>query len=162
MVNGNQTVSFGPISDHFYADVFGLSATASSGLPVTFSIVSGPASIAGSTLTVTGAGSITVQAFQAGNIDYASAYTNASFTANPVPLTIHANNQSKFYGAALPSLTVAYSGFINGDTSASLSTQPTISTTATSASPVGSLFDHGQRGGRCELRHQLTCPERLR
>ena len=35
-------------------------------------------------------------------------------------------------------ITAAYSGFVNGDTSASLTTAPTCSTTATSASPVGS------------------------
>ncbi len=40
------------------------------------------------------------------------------------------------YGAALPSLTASYSGFVNGDTSVSLTTQPTLSTTATAASHV--------------------------
>ena len=39
-------------------------------------------------------------------------------------LTITANNQSKVYGAALPALTASYSGFVNGDTSASLTTGP--------------------------------------
>jgi autotransporter-associated beta strand protein len=42
------------------------------------------------------------------------------------------------YGGTLPTLTASYSGFVNGDTSASLTTPPTLSTTATSASPVGS------------------------
>jgi len=59
---------------------------------------------------------------------------------NPVQsnaLIITPNNQSKTYGTALPSLTVNYAGFVNGDTSASLTTQPKVSTTATSASSVG-------------------------
>ena len=34
-------------------------------------------------------------------------------------------------------MTVSYSGFVNGDTAASLTTQPTVTTTATTASPVG-------------------------
>ena len=38
----------------------------------------------------------------------------------------------------LPGLTAHFSGFVNGDTAASLTTQPTLSTTATSSSPVGS------------------------
>ncbi|MDB5059461.1 MAG: Cadherin-like beta sandwich protein, partial [Chloroflexi bacterium] len=58
--------------------------------------------------------------------------------AGPVPpiLTITADNQTNVYGAALPTLTVSYSGFVNGDTSASLTTQPTVSTAANASSPV--------------------------
>ena len=54
----------------------------------------------------------------------------------PLPLTITANNQTKVYGAALPTLTASYTGFVNGDTSASLTTQPTLTTTATASSHV--------------------------
>ena len=60
-----------------------------------------------------------------------------TLTVTPVPLTITANNQSKGYGAALPPLSASYSGFVNGDTPASLTTQPMVSTTATAGSPVG-------------------------
>ena len=51
-------------------------------------------------------------------------------------LAITANNQTKLYGAALPTLTASYSGFVNGDTSASLTTLPLLSTTAIASSPV--------------------------
>src|SRR5208282_3417771 len=50
-----------------------LTATASSGLPVTFSIVSGPGTVSGSTLTITGVGTVVVAANQAGNADYTAA-----------------------------------------------------------------------------------------
>ena len=40
------------------------------------------------------------------------------------------------YGSGLPALTAGYSGFVNGDTPSSLSTQPTLSTTAMLDSPV--------------------------
>ncbi len=50
-----------------------LSASASSGLAVTLSVLSGPASISGSTLTITGAGTVVVAANQAGNTNYAPA-----------------------------------------------------------------------------------------
>ena len=40
------------------------------------------------------------------------------------------------YGGGLPALTASYSGFVNGDTAASLTTQPTLSTTATADSHV--------------------------
>src|SRR5207302_2042160 len=47
-----------------------------------------------------------------------------------------ADNQTKPYGAPLPALTVSYTGLVNGDTPASLTTPPTLSTTATAASHV--------------------------
>jgi hypothetical protein len=56
---------------------------------------------------------------------------------NAAALTITAVSRSKLYGAALPALTATYSGFVNGDTTSSLTTPPTLATTATAASPVG-------------------------
>jgi hypothetical protein len=44
-----------------------LNATASSGLPVTFSLVSGSATLVGSTLTILAAGVVVIQADQGGN-----------------------------------------------------------------------------------------------
>ncbi len=52
---------------------FALSATASSGLAPTFMVVSGPAAVAGTTLTVTGVGTVTLRANQAGDATYAPA-----------------------------------------------------------------------------------------
>ena len=46
--------------------------------------------------------------------------------------------RGKTYGTPVPTLTASYSGFVNGDTASSLTTQPTLSTTATASSPVGS------------------------
>jgi len=71
-----QTITFTqPTTPVTYASglTITLSATASSGLPVTFSVVSGPATISGNTLTITGTGSVVVAANQAGNTDYAAA-----------------------------------------------------------------------------------------
>ena len=45
-----------------------------------------------------------------------SATSAGSLTVTPAALTITANNQTKVYGAALPTLTASYSGFVNGDT----------------------------------------------
>jgi hypothetical protein len=48
-----------------------LSATASSGLPVTFSVVSGPATLSsGTNLSFTSEGAVSVKAAQAGNVQY--------------------------------------------------------------------------------------------
>src|SRR5262249_33290524 len=72
------------LPNHTFGDAaFALSATASSGLGVTFSVVSGPASITGNMLTINGAGSVTVRACQAGNGNYNAAPAGAqSFTVN--------------------------------------------------------------------------------
>ncbi|PTR01411.1 gliding motility-associated-like protein [Mucilaginibacter yixingensis] len=70
--------------------------------------------------------------------NYALTYTGANLTITKAALNITANNQTKVYGAANPALTVAYSGFVNGDNSAALTTQPTVVTTATASSAVGS------------------------
>ena len=60
-----------------------------------------------------------------------------TLTVTPAGLTITADDQSKVYGAALPALTASYSGLVNGDTAASLTTPPTLTTTATAGSHVG-------------------------
>ena len=69
-----QTITFAPVPEKNYGDdPFDLIATASSGLPVSFMIVSGPGVIDGNTLTITGAGTIKVEATQAGNDTYEAA-----------------------------------------------------------------------------------------
>ena len=70
--------------------------------------------------------------------NYTITYVNGTLTVNPATLTITANSQNKVYGQANPTLTVSYAGFVNGDTSSSLTTQPTVTTTATTSSPAGS------------------------
>jgi hypothetical protein len=69
--------------------------------------------------------------------DYAISYVNGTLTITPAPLTITADNQSRVYGAPNPTFTASYSGFVNGDTPASLTTPPSFATTATVSSPVG-------------------------
>ena len=75
-----------------------------------------------------------------GAYNYTVQYVAGQVTVNPAPLTITADNKAMLQGAnpaSLP-LTVSYAGFVNGDTAASLTTPPTIATTATSSSPAGS------------------------
>ncbi len=53
------------------------------------------------------------------------------------PLVITASSGSTTYGNAPPAITPSYSGFVGTDSASSLTTQPTCSTTARVASPVG-------------------------
>jgi MBG domain (YGX type)/Putative Ig domain len=52
-------------------------------------------------------------------------------------LTITADNATKLYGGSLPALMASYRGFVNGNNASSLSSQPALTTTATSSSPAG-------------------------
>ena len=75
-----QSVSLVPLDDVTYGDPpQSLEASASSGLPVTFSS-SGPCTIAGTTVTIDGAGACQVTAFQAGSEDYLPASATDTFT----------------------------------------------------------------------------------
>jgi streptogramin lyase len=126
---GPLTYGVGPVT---------LDAAASSALPVSYTVTSGPATVSGSTLTITGAGSVSVQATQAGNTNYtAAAPVGVTFAVGQASLTITANSASKIYGAANPGFTPSYSGFANGDTAAVLTGSPSLTTTATAASVAG-------------------------
>jgi hypothetical protein len=70
----SQTITFAPATPvKFSVGTVNLSATASSGLPVSFSLISGPATLSNATLSLTGAGTVTVKATQAGNSTYKAA-----------------------------------------------------------------------------------------
>jgi hypothetical protein len=84
------------------------------------------------------AGGHTITAIYSGDPTYSTNTQTLNQTVNPAPLTITADNQSKVHGAANPPLTYTVSGFVNGDTTASFTTPPTLSTTATASSGVGS------------------------
>jgi hypothetical protein len=73
-----------------------LSASASSGLPVSFSVVSGPATLSGSTVTVTGVGAVVVAANQAGNADYLAAaqVTRTIVVSKGLPMVTLAASQN--------------------------------------------------------------------
>lgn len=60
-----------------------------------------------------------------------------TLTVDPAALTITADNKVMPVGGPLPSLTVTYAGFVNGDNASNLTTRPAITTTARSSSPAG-------------------------
>ncbi len=134
----NQTITFSTISDKFYGDVFTLGATASSNLGVSYTVKSGPASINGSTVTVTGIGTVTITANQSGDATYNPADpVDQSFNAQKANLTVTADDKSKTYSQANPALTISYTGFVNGEDESNLTTQPVAATTANVNSNAG-------------------------
>ncbi len=84
-----------------------------------------------------GSYTLTPQGLYSNQQGYIINYVGGTLTVSPAPLTITADNQSKVYGAGMPTLTASYSGFVNNQTPASLTTFPTLSTTATASSNVG-------------------------
>jgi hypothetical protein len=72
------------------------------------------------------------------NATTATQSVSLSGKGTPAPLTITASSGTMMYGGTVPTITPIYSGFVNGDTPSSLTTQPTCTTTATSHSPAGS------------------------
>jgi hypothetical protein len=134
-----QTITFGTLGNVTYGVApITLMATASSGLAVSYAVTSGPATVSGTTLRVTGAGSVTVTATQTGNSSYLPAVPVAqTFTSSRATLTVTANNLSRQSGQANPALTYTITGFVNGDTQSVVSGTPTLTTTANSSSPIG-------------------------
>ncbi|WP_296621061.1 MBG domain-containing protein [Marivirga sp.] len=137
--NVNQTITFDEILDKTYGDQeFALSASSDSGLPITFTVLSGSASISGNILTINGAGTVTVEASQDGDANYDPATpVNRSFSISKTTLSVTADDQSIVYGDALPSLTLSYAGFVNNENESDLITAPTASTTADENSSAG-------------------------
>jgi len=90
----------------------------------------------GTVLHVGAAQTLSATFTPADKCEYRSVVVTTTINVVPAPLTITANNATKVYGSAVPPLSASYSGFVNGDLPASLSTPPTLSTTAMSASPV--------------------------
>jgi hypothetical protein len=96
-----------------------LSATATSGLPVTFSSSNTAiATVSGNTLTIVGAGSVIITADQAGDATYAAAPSvTQTLVVDPIALTVSgAQVTDKYYdGTTSAVITGTLVGIINGD-----------------------------------------------
>ncbi len=69
-----QTINFpNPGTVTYGVSPITLTASATSGWPIAYTVISGPATVSGNVLTITGAGSVVVEADQSGNTDYAAA-----------------------------------------------------------------------------------------
>ena len=134
-----QSISFGPLGPTMYGDSSTtLYGRASSGLQVSYA-AAGPCSAAAGLLTVTAAGTCTVTASQAGNEHWFPADpVTQSLSVDPHQLSVSAAPAVRSYGGANPTFTPTITGFVNGDTAANLTAQPTCTTTATAFSQVGS------------------------
>ena len=146
---GNQTYGVAPIT---------LTASATSGLPVVFARLSGPATISGPTLTITGSGTVVLQAIQSGNTDWAAALpvTEAITVAQaPLTVTVAPSSYARAVGAANPTFTGTVVGVVNGDVTAGKLTI-TYSSAAGASSPVGSYPVTATISGSAAASYSLT------
>ena len=120
------TLTFATIASQIYGvSPFTVSATSASGGTVTYSVVSGPATISGSTVTLTGVGTVKLQASQAANGNYAVATTTISFTVTAAmpTLTVASSSNPSTYGGSVTFTATISSGptgtvtFYDGGTS---------------------------------------------
>jgi large repetitive protein len=112
-VNVPQTITFGALPSRIGTDApFVLSATATSGLPVSFN-VTGPATLNGNTLTLTGVpGIVTITASQPGNGSFAAATTvSQSFAVTAADRLINLSSRVRIAPDASRSL---IAGFVIG------------------------------------------------
>ena len=113
----SQTITFDEIPGMTYGDApFQLIATASSGLPVTFSSLDPTiASVNGNVVTIHKAGTVVIRASQFGNPTYIGAMVERELIIDKVVLTVTADDKTISYGDAIPVFTISYTGFIEGD-----------------------------------------------
>jgi probable HAF family extracellular repeat protein len=86
--------------------------------------------------TAAGSHSITPSGLSSSNYDVT--FADGTLTVNRAALTVKADDKVKSYGTANPTLSISYLGFVNGETAIVLNGRPSLSTTATTASSVGS------------------------
>lgn len=83
------------------------------------------------------AGTYAIMVSGATATNYSITEVSGTMTIGQATLTVTADDQSKTYGDANPTLSLTYSGFLNGDDESSLTTAPTATTTTTTTSSVG-------------------------
>ena len=89
------------------------------------------------TLLNAGTGITLTAVFIPNDVSYAAVQATTLITVQPKTLNVTVDSKSKVYGAALPALTYAVSGFVPGQDETVLDAPIALTTTATPASPVG-------------------------
>ena len=152
---GNQTYGVAPIT---------LTATSDSGLAVSYTVASGPATVAGNSLTITGAGSVAIVASQAGNGTFNAApnVTN-TITVATKTLTVSGvmGNGKTYDGTTAATLNLGsatLSGVVAGDVG-NVSVNPTGYTATFSSANVGLEDGDGDGVGPDWLRRGQLHPD---
>ncbi len=147
----SQSISFGALANKTYGDPsFAVSASASSGLAVTFnSITTGICTVSGTTVTIVAGGACTIAANQSGNSNYSAApQVTRSFTVVPAAqfITFPALT-NKAYGSAPFALTATASSSLAVSYSSLTTTVCTVSGAMVSLVNLGTCTIAANQGG---------------
>jgi hypothetical protein len=137
-----QVITFNalPVKTYGNSDFAAGATSTNSTIPVTYaSSNTSVATINGSGIIhITGGGTTTITASQAGNAGYfPAADVSRTLTVNKANLTVRVLDTVKVQGQPNPDFTMTYTGFVLGETAADLATAPMIATIATMQSPAG-------------------------
>lgn len=136
-----QTISFPAFVTKTYgAADFAIGASSSNPtIPITYtSSNTSVATVVGNNIRIVGAGTTTITASQAGSdLFFPAQSVSQTLTVNKASLTIRAADTTKVFGQPNPAFRSIYTGFVLGETSAVLTAQPTITTTAGTNSAPG-------------------------
>ena len=141
IAKANQSIAFS-VANHTYGDPdFLISATATSGLTVSFSVLSGTCTVVGNTVHITGAGNCTIRASQGGNTNY-----------NPAP------NEDRTFNVFQASQTITFPsipthtwGDPNFNVSATSDSGLTVTFTAVGDCTVAGTLVHITGAGSCTV-----------
>ncbi len=147
-----QTINFPNPGTQAYGTPLELSATATSSLPVSFTVISGPATLSGSNLlTFTGIGSVTVQATQGGNGFFAAATpVSQTFTVSAGAQTITFPNPETLPNGVPPVTLTATASSGLPDTYPRISGPGTISGDQLTVTDVGSIVVEADQAGNAD------------
>ena len=87
----------------------------------------------------TNATAVEITATKSGGTNYNDTSATVTVTVNKATLTVTADSKSRAYGAANPTFTVSYDGFVNGEDEDSLTTKPTAACAANATTPAGTV-----------------------
>ena len=146
IAKANQTITFGSLPNKIAGDPdFSVSATASSGLAVSFA-ASGQCTIAGTTVHLTGAGSCTITASQAGNSDFnAAPDVPRSFTIAGPLVSLSQTNYNVNESTGFVAITVNRAGDLSVPVTVDYATNDT------GASNICSTLNSGLAAARCDF-----------
>jgi sugar lactone lactonase YvrE len=141
----SQTITFPTIPTQTYGGpAVTLNATSSSSLAVSYLVTAGSATVSGNILTITGAGSVTVQASQPGNVEYAA--------ATPVSQTFIVNRASQTVSFSGLSPTMPYNTVYTVTATTNASTTAVITNNSpTVCSLTGTTVTIVAHSGTCSL-----------
>jgi hypothetical protein len=146
----NQVISFPALPAVTYgdADLTPGATSTNNNIAITYrSSNTAVATIVSGKIHITGAGTATITAEQAGDALYNEATAVPhDLVVSPAALTVTAENKTRDRGLANPVFTAVYEGFVNNETIAVLTTPVSFTTAATAASPAG-IYDIVPAGG---------------